>query len=240
MNYYSNTKPQLIHTNLRNSYNEIISKPTNNNVINDNITNTTIYMFNEYVKPNIILFIIIAIMGFILYQRYVNTLQLRNKYNANNNSNNKGMSLTDMFNYITIPDYDKHSNNNTNDVQSKKQLDIQLNKFKQQLQQQMQLQMQQQVNTQVQYYINQYVQQQQQQEQLRIQQMEQQKQQQMNMQQNNPYNNAHNMFNNPIMQNKDSNLNNVNYDEILSSLNNQLNSSYNNVNEPFVDPPYSA
>lgn len=79
MEFYSNTKPQLISLKLRRDLNRPTGNQINSHIINDNITTFIMYIYKEYVEPNFILLVIISFISFILYHRYLETQKQKNE-----------------------------------------------------------------------------------------------------------------------------------------------------------------
>ena len=77
MEFYSNTKPQLTNFKLQKDFSKVINKPNAHCTVNDNITNLIINIYKGYIQPNFLLLLMIFIICFILYQRYVETKKLK-------------------------------------------------------------------------------------------------------------------------------------------------------------------
>lgn len=72
MDFYSNSKPNLIGPKVKNSVNDIVNKNTNNSTISDTISSMLTYFYKNYISDNKFVFITFIIFAIFLLYRYYN------------------------------------------------------------------------------------------------------------------------------------------------------------------------
>lgn len=76
MDFYSNTQPRLFSNRLKQSIGNInvttkAVAEKYNDVINDNVSNVVFLLYDAFIKPNLLILILLCIISFGLYYRYI-------------------------------------------------------------------------------------------------------------------------------------------------------------------------
>lgn len=84
MDYFSNSKPELVVPSIQKTINKIVKSGGNKQTISEKISNNTLYFYNTYIsKYKFYILVIICVCVFLIYRYYItknNKIKMYNKY----------------------------------------------------------------------------------------------------------------------------------------------------------------